>query len=266
VGGLALLWAGGEPPRSVFAAVTREVLRHFGNGTARLIRFERDGGAPDVAVEGAMTPADELVAKVRGTGRPAQDGNALGTPIHVDGRVWGMFLVCSEDRLPPDSQARMAEFTELVATAVADAQSRAELVSSRARIVAAADEARRRIERDLHDGAQQRLVALSLRLRTAEAANLPELAADLTTVIDELRELSRGIHPAVLTDSGLRPALAGARGSFRRPGGKVAATGGGRRVLRGLGDGDQRGETRGGVGRGGRRFGRRRHARARRAR
>ncbi|WP_433362415.1 ATP-binding protein [Actinoplanes sp. CA-142083] len=204
---LALLIARGESPRSVFAAVTREVLRHFGSGTARLVRFERDGGATDVAVEGAVTPADELVAKVRETGRAAQDGDALGMPIHVDGRVWGMFLVCSEDRLPPDSEARMAEFTELVATAVADAQSRAELVSSRARIVAAADEARRRIERDLHDGAQQRLVALSLRLRTAEAENLPELAVDLTTVIDELRELSRGIHPAVLTDSGLRPAL-----------------------------------------------------------
>ncbi len=91
--------------------------------------------------------------------------SAVGMPIHVNGPLWGMIAVGSgEGRLPDDTEARMAEFTELVATAVADAQSHAELISSRARIVAAADEARRRIERDLHDGAQQRLVALALRL------------------------------------------------------------------------------------------------------
>ena len=99
---------------------------------------------------------------------------------------------------------------------MANAHSRAELISSRARIVAAADEARRRIERDLHDGAQQRLVALALRLRSASLENdhqqgvrdeVAAVAADIMVVIDELRELSRGIHPAVLSDSGLRPAL-----------------------------------------------------------
>jgi signal transduction histidine kinase len=109
----------------------------------------------------------------------------------------------------------MSQFTELVATAVANAQSRAELIASRARIVAASDEARRRIERNLHDGAQQRLLALTLRLRTAAAphessefgAEVKDVAADLVDVIDELREISRGIHPAILSTAGLRHAL-----------------------------------------------------------
>jgi signal transduction histidine kinase len=109
----------------------------------------------------------------------------------------------------------MTEFTDLVATAVANAQSRAELMASRARIVAASDEARRRIERDLHDGAQQRLVALALRLREAATSDdgddirtqMGSVAAELMGVIDDLREISRGIHPAILSRAGLRPAL-----------------------------------------------------------
>ena len=110
----------------------------------------------------------------------------------------------------------MSEFTELVATAVANAQSRAELMTSRARIVAASDETRRRIERDLHDGAQQRLVALALRLRMAAEPStergeprteMADAAAELMGVVDELREISRGIHPAILSKAGLRPAL-----------------------------------------------------------
>ena len=195
---LALLIARGEAPERVFAAVTKEVLRHFGSGTARLVRQERDGSTTLLA----------------SAGQAGSDGRSVRMPIHVDGRPWGRFEVCSSsDELPADTEARMTEFTELVATAVAESQSRAELISSRARIVAAADEARRRIERDLHDGAQQRLVALALRLRTLamdagdSSGEVAEVAADLLVVIDELRELSRGIHPAVLTDSGLRPAL-----------------------------------------------------------
>jgi signal transduction histidine kinase len=110
----------------------------------------------------------------------------------------------------------MADFTELVATAVGNAESRAELAASRTRIVAAADEARRRIERDLHDGAQQHLLALALRLRSATAVpheigdirtEITHVAGALTSVIDELQEISRGIHPAVLSTAGLRPAL-----------------------------------------------------------
>jgi signal transduction histidine kinase len=113
------------------------------------------------------------------------------------------------DPLPPGSEDRLAEFTELVAAAIANAESRAELAASRARVVAAADETRRRLERDLHDGTQQRLVSLALRLRTAAAAIPPEIRevheelADVGSELDEalgdLRELSRGIHPAILS-------------------------------------------------------------------
>jgi signal transduction histidine kinase len=143
--------------------------------------------------------------------------SAVGMPVHVDGRLWGMIAVGSgRGPLPPDTEQRMTEFTDLVATAVANAQSRAELITSRARIVAASDETRRRIERDLHDGAQQRLVALALRLRSAAApfsgrgeirSEVADVAAELTAVIEELREISRGIHPAILSEAGLRPAL-----------------------------------------------------------
>jgi signal transduction histidine kinase len=110
----------------------------------------------------------------------------------------------------------MMEFTDLVATAIANAQSRAEVISSRARIVAASDEARRQIERDLHDGAQQRLVTLGLKLRSAAAGPLgpeetrhefTEAADGLMRVNDELREISHGIHPAILSEAGLRSAL-----------------------------------------------------------
>ncbi|MDQ1516293.1 MAG: hypothetical protein QOE80_2123, partial [Actinomycetota bacterium] len=102
-------------------------------------------------------------------------------------------------------------------TAIANAESQAQLTGSRARIVAAADQARSRIERDLHDGAQQRLVSLALGLRTARAAIPPEagelaarldgLAADATSALEELCDLARGIHPGVLARGGLRPAL-----------------------------------------------------------
>jgi signal transduction histidine kinase len=105
-----------------------------------------------------------------------------------------------------------------LAVSLDNAQLYAELTASRARIVAAGDTARRRIERDLHDGAQQRLVSLALRLRTsartamrtgadAQAAQLHEVADELGSVLDDLREIARGIHPAALADGGLRPAL-----------------------------------------------------------
>jgi signal transduction histidine kinase len=122
------------------------------------------------------------------------------------------------EHLPDDTETRLAGFTELVATAIANAGAQAEVTASRARIVAAADQARRRIERDLHDGAQQRLVTLELQLRGARAAVPPgsrELGADLENIeaglaaaLGELREIARGIHPAILADGGLRPALA----------------------------------------------------------
>jgi signal transduction histidine kinase len=116
--------------------------------------------------------------------------------------------------LPPDTEARVSEFTDLVATAIANAESRAELAASRARIVVTADATRRRIERDLHDGTQQRLVSVALELRAAQAEVPPQHRAalshaieELTSAVDELREIARGIYPAILGDGGLGPAL-----------------------------------------------------------
>ncbi len=243
---LAVLIASGAAPETVFAAVTEEALRHFGGGTARTIRYELDGSATLVANQGTTGPhvrvgerweeypATGLTATVLRTGRAARvddyrdvtggepywrEGlsSAVGMPIHVNGRLWGMIAVGSGcGPLPPDTEQRMTELTDLLATAVASAQSRAELSASRARIVAASDEARRRIERDLHDGAQQRLIGLVLRLRTAAEASvqaddarteIANVATELLEVIDDLREMSRGIHPAILSEKGLLPAL-----------------------------------------------------------
>jgi signal transduction histidine kinase len=145
--------------------------------------------------------------------------SAVGVPIVVDGRLWGTAIVGSwaPEPLPPDTEARIGDFADLVATAIANAATRAELVASRARIVAAADDARRRLERDLHDGAQQRLVALGLQTRLAEASVPPQLdglksqlsrvVSGLTDVTADLQEISRGIHPAILSKGGLGPAL-----------------------------------------------------------
>ena len=243
---LATLITRGAEPHVVFAAVTREVLRHFGSGTARMIRYETDGTATILANEGTSGPhvrvgerwegfpPTGLTAVVRKTGRAARvddyrevpGGEAyvkegllsgVGTPIYVHGRLWGMIAVGSgAGPLPADTELRMSEFTDLVATAVASAQSRAELELLRARITTASDEVRRSIERDLHDGVQQRLVALVLRLRTAfdltsdieiMRSEASSVANDMIGVITDLREISRGIHPSALRSGGLASAL-----------------------------------------------------------
>ena len=133
--------------------------------------------------------------------------------------MWGLVVVMStsDEPLPADTEARLTGFTELVATAIANAEANAELKASRARIVATADQTRRRIERDLHDGAQQRLVTLALQVRTAQAkvpaqlgqltAELDHVATGLSSTLDELREFARGIHPAIVGTDGLAPAL-----------------------------------------------------------
>jgi signal transduction histidine kinase len=144
---------------------------------------------------------------------------AVGVPVSAEGRLWGAMIVAStqEEPLPAGTEARLAGFTDLAATAIANAEAQVELAASRARVVAAADTARRRIEQDLHDGAQQPLIALAVRLRAARAAVPPEfggLGAELdralamaTGALEELREIARGIHPAVLAKGGLRMAL-----------------------------------------------------------
>jgi signal transduction histidine kinase len=145
--------------------------------------------------------------------------SSVGVPISVEGRLWGVAvaLSMSAQPLPPDADTRLAGFTELVATAIANAEGQAELTASRARIVVTADETRRGIERDLHDGAQQRLVSLALQLRAAQAdvpaglgrlhGELDRVAAGLASTLEELREFARGIHPAILAVGGLGAAL-----------------------------------------------------------
>jgi signal transduction histidine kinase len=240
-----------RPGRSdeVFGAVSEEVGRLLDADFTALGRYEPDGIVTGVGVWSARSGDQEtgvratvggrnVTTLVRETGRPVRIddyGNtsgpvadvvrrwglrsSVGVPISVEGRLWGVIVVSSarEQPLPADTEARLAAFTELVATAIANAESQAQLTASRARIVAAGDDARRRIERDLHDGAQQRLVTMALQLQAAQAAVPPgssDLAARLHDLVDEansalddLRELARGIHPAVLAEHGLPPAL-----------------------------------------------------------
>src|SRR5271166_4221696 len=241
---VATLVARGVGPQAVFAAVAEEVSALFGADTAAIVRFEPDAQVTVMGGHGfehslpgwrGMLDPRWALATVQATGRAARrdadvppgsppvttpEGvrGAVASPIVVEGRVWGAIGAGSRrGRLPADTEQRLADFTELVATAIANAESQAELTTSRARIVAAADQARRRIERDLHDGAQQRLVSLALQLRAARAAVPPELgelgadldraAATATGALDELREIARGIHPAVLAEGGLGAAL-----------------------------------------------------------
>jgi signal transduction histidine kinase len=145
--------------------------------------------------------------------------STVGAPIVVDGAVWGAIWASSKkpEPFPDDTESRILGFAQLAATAISNAVSRSQLAASRARVVAAADETRRRIERDLHDGVQQRLVSLALELRYAEEGvppdqtelkrDLARFAGGLTDALDEVRELARGIHPAILSEGGLGPAL-----------------------------------------------------------
>jgi signal transduction histidine kinase len=229
----------------VHLSVAREVAHVFGVSLVTVCRYEPDAvvvlaslGAPQFPI-GSSWPLDvpSLPRTIRETGRPARiddystavgldaiarDGGvraSFGVPIVVDGTVWGSINIATpkEDPFPADAELRLARFTELVATAVSNATMRAEVAASRARVIAAGDETRRRIERDLHDGAQQQLVALALGLRSAEGrvpAGLEDIRKEvggfadrLTSVIEELREMSRGIHPAILTEGGLGPAV-----------------------------------------------------------
>jgi signal transduction histidine kinase len=235
-------------PAAVFEAVTREVGELCGADLARLECYADDGTVTGVAAwsrvparlaVGTRFPLDgvSIARLVRESGGPvrvatftgatgaiADEARALGIrssvgcPVVVNGRLWGVVAASSEkDAFPAGTEEQIGHFTELVATAIANAEARTEVAASRARVIAAADATRRRLERDLHDGAQQRLVSLALELRHIEEEIPPELTAvrsdigraaqELTDALDELRELSRGIHPAILSEGGLGPAL-----------------------------------------------------------
>jgi signal transduction histidine kinase len=245
---VATLVAEGATPAEVFEAVSVEVARLVPADGAAVTRFESDGTVTALggwtddgvyAYVGTRYPLEGTVSgRVFEAGGPARVDNyaeapgsapeaaremgwrsSVGAPITVEGRLWGVLAVVSKSELPlpPDTERRLVEFTELVATAIANAESRAELDASRARIVATADATRRRIERDLHDGAQQQLVTLALELRAAQRSAPPELrehrgelshiAEGLANVLDGLREIALGIHPAILAEGGLGPAL-----------------------------------------------------------
>jgi signal transduction histidine kinase len=250
---VATLVARGAAPATLFAAVTEEVGRYLRAGIATMGQYAPDGTLvvlaywpepddPSAVVAPAAPGDDNLAARVFETGLPARIDNSgetlsiaggpvgalldgigvrslLGAPIVVDDRLWGLMAVGSLTRrcLAQSSDGRLAAFTELVATAIANAEKQAQLAASRARVVTSADEARRRIERDLHDGLQQRLVSLSLGLRTAQSTvpdemrplgdQLSHLAGGLTNAIEELRTISRGIHPANLARRGIEPAI-----------------------------------------------------------
>jgi signal transduction histidine kinase len=146
--------------------------------------------------------------------------SSVAAPITVEGNLWGCISAASTnpDEPPaPGTETRLSNFSDLVATAIANAEGRSELAASRRRIVAASDDARRLIERDLHDGTQQRLVSLGLAVRAVEAnlpperddlrAQLSGVAMGLVAAVEDLQEISRGIHPAILSKGGLGPAL-----------------------------------------------------------
>jgi signal transduction histidine kinase len=244
---VATLVAEGAAPSEVFETVTREVAILCGADLARMERYESgdsvifvagwsSGDAQELAVgkrfalEGAS-----IAALVREASRPARVDSfadahgpiareaqrlgirsSVGCPIVVDGRLWGVIAASSKTAtpFPPDTESQIAEFTELVATAIANTEARTEVAASRARIVAATDDERRRVVRDLHDGAQQRLVHTTITLTLAQRAldnGLDNARALVIEALDnaqqataELRELAHGILPGALTQGGLR--------------------------------------------------------------
>jgi GAF domain-containing protein/two-component sensor histidine kinase len=240
---VATLVAEGASPDELFSAVAREVAGIIDIPVVGIHRYDPDGTVTTLGIAGETSltigtrlPVTDggIARKILSTGLPSRIDDytsvpldavredlrlpMVGVPIVVEGSVWG-FMVATDNSgrpVPADTEERLARFTELVATAVSNATTRTELLTSRARVVSAADETRRRLERDLHDGIQQWLVGLALRARKAASLSaadksavreLSGLADDLVAVTDELREISRGIHPAILTDAGLDDAL-----------------------------------------------------------
>jgi signal transduction histidine kinase len=227
----------------------REAAEALGVNTATLVRYEAShmvtvlggwsatgdllfpvGSAIDIGdgsalVEVYRTGEAQRVTYAKDAGRLIEDlrshgyRSSMAAPVKLGGGLWGALVASSVDErpLPEGSEQRLGDFADLFAQALASADAHDKLAASRARIVGAGDAERRRLERNLHDGAQQRLVSLALQLRLTQSALerrpeavaglLEEAQAELARALDELRELARGIHPAILTDRGLGPAL-----------------------------------------------------------
>jgi PAS domain S-box-containing protein len=244
---VATLVAQGAAPAAVFDAVTAEVSQVMEASVVTLARYDGDvlvvlahRATADVLQVGQRVPmeATNLTSTVRRTGRTERrDGMAEATgaigdileragirssvasPVVVDGRTWGVLAASWTDGVPPpeSTEERMARFAELLDTAIANADTRDQLTASRARVLAAADDARRRVARDLHDGAQQRLVHTIVTLKLARQA-LRDHKGDAQALVDEglgyadgaitdLRELSHGILPSGLIRGGLSAAV-----------------------------------------------------------
>ena len=247
---VATLVARGVAPAEVYPAAVIELSRGLGVANVILLQYGPDGATVVVDTRGeqgtAIMPTgerlsldgDNVAALIQRQGAAARMDSYVdatgptaervrsfglqsgaGAPILVDGRIWGALIVASARAgpLPPGTELRIRDFADLVATAITNAETRAELNASRARIAAAGDQARQRFERDLHDGAQQHVVSLGLQLRALEARVPPDqqqLRKQISVVVDglgvvaaELRELSRGMHPAILSKGGLGPAI-----------------------------------------------------------
>ena len=247
---IAALLARSVAAEEVFEAVVDEVRSLMGVDAAALARYESVETATLLALSAeagarVASPGDKLsteghniTALVLRTGRPARIDDytkatggehvrqareagiqsMVGAPVQVRERVWGLLGVYSMQRpLPLDTESRLADFAALVESAIANVQAWSELEASRVRIISAADEARQRMMRDLHDGAQQRIVALALktrRLAQSPAARTAGLDAelrshevDLKGVLEELRTIASGLHPAALSHGGLALAL-----------------------------------------------------------
>lgn len=238
---VAIAVARGGAPADVLAATVAELHAVVAADATALLRYQPDGSITLLATlgetgfeVGARIPlvGESVTAEVQRTGLTARIdnferalgpiperllasglGSGVGAPIFVEGTLWGV-MTCGWTSGPPrEAEARVAQFTDLVGTAIANAESRAELLASRARIVTTADQTRRRIERDLHDGAQQRLVTLTMKLRALEtattaneaealASDIAQIAAGLDAVLDDLRETARGLHPVILSRAG----------------------------------------------------------------
>jgi GAF domain-containing protein len=234
---VATLVARGAAPSDVLTAVTGEAGQMLHADVATMNRYSPDGALTVVAAwssAGASfsiglqaelggrnlqtiifqthKPAriddyDDASGRIAEAAREFGLRGAVGVPVSVEGRLWGVMVVGSRaGPMPAGTEVRLAGFTELAGTAIANADAQAALTASRARIVATADATRRRIERNLHDGAQQRLVSLALNLRAAQqdapprtGERLDQLAAGLDGVLDDLREIARGLPPALTT-------------------------------------------------------------------
>jgi PAS domain S-box-containing protein len=241
---VATLVAKEAGPDRVFTAVSEEcarvlqvntsaVLRYDGGDTATVVgRTSRDSTDIFQIGETIAAQRSSAIGEVLKTGSPARFDDwgevdeaafrvgyrsSAAAPIVVGGALWGAIAIASENPLPHDAENRLNAFAELVSLAVASAQARADLIASRTRLVTAGDEQRRRLERNLHDGAQQHLVAVALKLKVARAKLesdpafsakvLDDAMQELAVGLEELREIARGLHPAILTDNGLAPAL-----------------------------------------------------------